>query len=74
VPGSKDIVLAMNQLIANAVAQFPSTSVTLVDVYSAFEGRSGLLINEKAGADKFIADVTNAGQTVLAQAFRKIIH
>ena len=73
VPGSKEIVLAMNHLIATAVAQFPSASVSLVDVFTAFEARSGLLINEKPRADEFIADVTNAGQTVLAQTFIKAI-
>jgi lysophospholipase L1-like esterase len=73
VPGVRDVVMAMNQLIAGAAAQFPSTSVTLVDVFSAFEGRSGLLINEKNGADEFIADVSTAGQVVLTQAFKGAI-
>jgi hypothetical protein len=45
-----------------------------MDVYSAFEGRSGIPINRKPQGDRFIADVITAGQTVLAQAFRKAIH
>jgi lysophospholipase L1-like esterase len=73
IPGEKDLILAFNQVIAWAVGQFPSTSVLLVDVYSAFEGRTGLLLNERNGADKFMADLTNAGQEVYAGVFTRAI-
>lgn len=67
----------MNRLIAVPVLIFSAAALQAAAhneiVVLSQEGRSGLLINEKAGADKFVADVTNAGQTVLAQAFRKAI-
>jgi lysophospholipase L1-like esterase len=77
VTGEKALILALDQVIAATVAAAaaanPSAHLVLVDVYTAFEGRSGLLINEKKGADLYDADLTNAGQRVVAEVFERAI-
>jgi lysophospholipase L1-like esterase len=73
VPGEKALVAAMNQVIANVVAAFAGRSVKLVDVYTAFEARNGLLLIEKRRADQFQAHPTNAGQNVIADVFARSI-
>jgi hypothetical protein len=65
--------MAMNDVIRNVVATFAANSVVLVDVYSAFEGRNGLLLIEKNGADQYQAHPTTAGQGVIANAFSRAI-
>jgi lysophospholipase L1-like esterase len=74
VPDEKQLILAGNQVISNVVSAFKADSVFLVDVYSAFEGRSGLLLIEKHGASAFEAHPTNAGHQVIADAFAAAIH
>jgi lysophospholipase L1-like esterase len=70
VPGEKDLILAANQVIIKVVSAFPAAaSVFLVDVYSAFEGRSGLLLSERHGAGQAEAHPTAAGHRVIADAF-----
>jgi lysophospholipase L1-like esterase len=73
VPGGKDLILAGNQVIANVVSAFKTDSVFLVDLYSAFEGRSGLLLTEKHGAGAAEAHPTSAGHQVIADTFAAAI-
>ncbi len=40
VPGEKDFVLALNQTIALVAASLQTSAVTVVDVFSAFQGRT----------------------------------
>ncbi len=64
----RSLILYANQLIAGVVAAFPDSAV-LVDVFTPFEGRSGLLIIEKKGSAMVEAHPTNAGHRVIADAF-----
>jgi lysophospholipase L1-like esterase len=73
VPGEKDLILAANQVIVNVVSAFHGASVFLVDVYSVFEGRSGLLLIEKHGAGAYEAHPTTAGHRVIADTFAAAI-
>jgi hypothetical protein len=66
VQGEELLVQMLNQAISDTVAAFPS--VKLVDVYSAFKDRSGLLLIEKKDAG-FQSHPTNAGHRVIADAF-----
>jgi lysophospholipase L1-like esterase len=72
IPGADQIVAAMNQVTAQVVSAF-SSNVVLVDVHSAFEGRSGLLLIEKHGAGPGEVHPTLAGYGVLADAFVEAI-
>jgi lysophospholipase L1-like esterase len=67
-PGSDLVLAAFNQALATAAAPFAG-KVHVVDVYSAFLGRSGLLLIERHGASPFEVHLTNAGQRAMAQAF-----
>src|SRR5215471_12357920 len=73
VPGEKDLILAGNQVIVGVVSAFKADSVFLVDVYSAFEGRTGLLLGEKHGAGATEAHPTSAGQQIIADTFAAAI-
>jgi lysophospholipase L1-like esterase len=73
VPGGRDLILAGNQVIANVVSAFKPDSVFLVDLYSAFEGRNGLLLIEKHGAGAVEAHPTAAGHQVIADTFAAVI-
>ncbi len=72
IPGGELIVAAMNQVTAQVVSAFPG-KVVLVDIYSAFQGRSGLLLIEKHGAAPDEVHPTNAGYGVMADAFAEAI-
>ena len=72
IPGGELIVAAMNQVTAQVVSAFPG-KVVLVDIYSAFQGRSGLLLIEKHGAGAGEVHPTNAGYGVMADAFAEAI-
>jgi lysophospholipase L1-like esterase len=66
------LLIAMaNQVVAGVVQLFPT--VTVVDIFSAFEGRNGLLLVEKRGADQFQVHPTDAGYRVMAKAFADAI-
>ncbi len=69
-PGEALLVAGANQAIAQVVQLFPTA--TLVDVFSAFDGRSGLLLVEKRGAG-FQVHPTNAGYGVMEKAFADAI-
>jgi lysophospholipase L1-like esterase len=72
VPNAGQLITAANQVIADVVEAFPNTA-TVVDVFSAFEGRSGLLLVEKNGADQLQVHPTDAGYRVMAKAFADAI-
>ena len=72
VPGGDLLVAALNQAIGGVVGLFPENAV-LVDIHSAFDGRSGLLLIEKKGAGALEVHPTNAGYRVITRAFEEAI-
>lgn len=71
VASEKDLVIALNQVIAIVASQVPQ--VKLVDIFTAFEGRSGLLLIEKKGSDILQIHPTNTGYRVITDAFAAAI-
>ena len=71
VPGEAELIAAANQLIAGVV--FASSNATLVDIFSAFDGRHGLLLAERRGAEFGQIHPTNAGYEVMAKTFADAI-
>lgn len=71
-PGGDVLISQLNQVIGGVVASFPG-NVVLVDVHGAFEGRSGLLLNERRGADEYEVHPTNAGYGVITRVFEDAI-
>lgn len=71
IAGEDQLVAALNQTTAGVVSQFPA-NVVLVDVYSAFQGKNGLLWIEKKGAG-FNVHPTNAGYQAMTSAFADAI-
>lgn len=69
IPGGVQAILGFNAVISG-VAQACGASVA--DVYSAFSGRTGLLLIERNGADQFEVHPTNAGYRVMADAFEAV--
>ena len=65
-PGGVQIIHALNAMIAR-VARV--TNARVADVFHAFEGRNGLLLVERRGAEPFEVHPTNAGYRVMADAF-----
>ena len=61
------MIAALDQVTANVAALFPN-NVVVVDLFTAFQGRSGLLLIEKKGAG-FNIHPTNAGYQVMTGAF-----
>jgi len=72
IPGSGDLIIAMNQLMAQTVSAFPG-KVVLVDIHKAFQGRYGLLLNERRGVDPTEIHPTDLGYGVMAAAFADAI-
>jgi lysophospholipase L1-like esterase len=72
VVGEEGIISIMNQVTAQVVSAFPG-KVVLVDIFSAFQGRSGLLLIEKHGAGAFEVHPTDVGYHVMAAAFADAI-
>jgi lysophospholipase L1-like esterase len=66
IPGGLDVILQFNAIVAG-VAQ--AWGVGVADVFSAFEGGTGLLLVERNGASQFEVHPTNAGYRVMAEAF-----
>ena len=66
IPGAAQIIVHFNAIIAG-VAQ--ATGVRVADVFDAFQGRNGLLLVERHGADAHEVHPTNAGYRVMADAF-----
>ena len=73
IPGSRELVVGLNSTIAAAIASFNSPDVVLVDVFAAFEGRSGLLLIERNGSAPLQIHPTNAGYQVVTAEFEKAI-
>jgi lysophospholipase L1-like esterase len=67
-PGADLVLAAFNQTVQAAAAPFAGR-VFVVDAYSAFLDRQGLLLIERRGASLFEVHLTNAGHRVMAQAF-----
>ncbi len=72
VPNEAMLVASLNQVIADVVQMFPANAV-LVDIFNAFEGRSGLLLIEKNGSEQFQIHPTHAGYKAMADAFADAI-
>ncbi|HJW80921.1 MAG TPA: SGNH/GDSL hydrolase family protein [Acidiferrobacterales bacterium] len=70
IPGAGQVVPIFNQIVAGVASAF---NVPVADVYSAFQGRHGLLLIERAGAAPDEVHPTNAGYRVMAQAFEAAI-
>jgi lysophospholipase L1-like esterase len=73
IPDADFILDQFNVIVDGVVAGVQATGcdVRVADVYSAFLGRSGLLLIEKKGASPFEVHLTNAGHGVMADAFRE---
>lgn len=69
VQGGLQAILAANAIVAG-VAQ--ACGAVVADVYSAFEGRTGLLLIERRGAGLFEVHPTNAGHRQIAAAFKAV--
>jgi lysophospholipase L1-like esterase len=70
-PNEDQLIKGLNYAISFAAGQFPNVSV--VDVYSEFQGRSGLLLSEKHNSDFGQIHPSNAGYRVIAKAFEDAI-
>jgi lysophospholipase L1-like esterase len=69
VPGGLQALLAFNDIVAG-VAQF--CGATVADVFSAFQGRRGLLIIDRRNHEPLEVHPTNAGYRVIADAFEAV--
>jgi lysophospholipase L1-like esterase len=69
VPGGLEAILTFNAIVAG-VAQ--SCQATVADVYSAFSGKTGLLLINRNGAGLFEVHPTNAGYRAMAAAFEAV--
>jgi len=67
IPGGRQLILQFNAIVAG-VAQ--AWGVGVADVFSAFDGRTGLLLIARNGANQFEVHPTNAGYRVMAQTFQ----
>ena len=72
VPLTGPAIAALNGVVQQVVGQFPS-NVYIVDVYSAFLGRSSLLLIERHGASQFETHLTSIGHRVMEQTFADVI-
>lgn len=72
IQGADQLVGIMNQITASVVGVFGSKAV-LVDLYTAFQGRDGLLLIEKHGSAPDQIHPTDAGYGVIAGAFKDAI-
>jgi lysophospholipase L1-like esterase len=72
IPGARAAVQAFNQIV-EGVAANPMFNVPVADVFSAFEGRKGLLLIQRNGADPFEVHPSNAGHRAIAKAYKAVI-
>jgi len=68
--GILPIVQTFNQIIEDRASFF---NVPVADVFSAFEGRKGLLLIQRNGADPFEVHPSNAGHRAIAKAYKAVI-
>jgi lysophospholipase L1-like esterase len=79
VQGEAQLVMSLNHVIdlavqyANANSVDSTIQVTLVDLYSAFQGRHSLLLSERPKSDPYQIHPTEAGYHVMAMEFEKAI-
>lgn len=66
IPGGLQAVLTANLIIADVAL---TCGASVADVFSAFTGRTGLLLIERNGAGQFEVHPTNAGHRAIAAAF-----
>jgi len=69
--GATDAVSEFNILVFDVAAEFDNVHVA--DVFSAFEGRKGLRLIQRNGADQFEVHPSNAGHRAMAKAFKAVI-
>jgi len=69
IQGALQAVLTANVIIADVAM---ACGASVADVYSAFAGRTGLLLVERNGADDFEVHPTNAGHRAIAAAFEAV--
>lgn len=72
-PGLDQVIAAFNQIVAGVAGAF---GVPVADVFTAFggfEGKGGLLLIERHGADAFQPHPTNAGYRVMERAFEAVV-
>lgn len=71
-----EIVQYVNSVIAQTIttSTYAYCTVKLADVYSEFDGQTGLLLIERKGASAFQIHPTNAGHRAMAKAFEKAIN
>lgn len=70
IPGATPVVLLFNGIVDGVAGAF---GVPVADVFSAFEGRKGLRLIQRNGADQFEVHPSNAGHRAMAQAFKAVI-
>jgi len=69
IPGGLQAVLTANVIIADVAT---TCGASVADVYSAFAGRTGLLLVERNAANEFEVHPTNAGHRAIAAAFEAV--
>lgn len=70
IPGARPVVQAFNQIVEGVAGNF---MVPVADVFSAFEGKNGLRLIQRNGADQFEVHPSNAGHRAIAKAFKGVI-
>jgi lysophospholipase L1-like esterase len=70
IPGARPVVQAFNQIVEGVAGIF---MVPVADVFSAFEGKNGLRLIQRNGADQFEVHPSNAGHRAIAKAFKAVI-
>lgn len=70
IPGATDVILVFNGIVDGVASGF---GVPVADVFSAFEGRKGLRLIQRNGADQFEVHPSNAGHRAMAKAFKAAI-
>jgi len=68
VPGGPQLIAGFNAIVAGVAT---ACQVSVADVFSEFEGKSGLLLIERNGAGQFEVHPSNAGHRALAAAFER---
>jgi lysophospholipase L1-like esterase len=71
IPGATNAVLNFNGIVASVANNF--SSVQVADVFAAFEGRKGLRLIQRNGADQVEVHPSNAGHRAIANAFKAVI-
>ena len=70
IPGADFAVPVFNSVLATVASAY---DVPVADVYSAFQGKQGLLLIKRHGADQLEVHPTNAGHRAIAAAFKAVI-